>query len=276
MIRRPDDKPVLVPDPPRAIPGWFFLRRMRGMAFGGLLFTILGAALGCGLPVFFYVLGGYVWPTVDLALDREHASATAAITDKQCIRHTNVNSRHPWKIAFQFTTPGGTTVDAVGYTFDPSFADRQAGDAIEVEYAPADPWQARPVGGTAALMPLSVYLLILATLGPELIIGLVLLALTWVRARNERVLLAFGPGTGAEVIDVRRVSYIRFGSRHPHDVYYRFAGSLGREVTGRDRTYHYAWAEALKPGDTVGVVYHPELPEANVLWLHGKDAPSGA
>ena len=276
MIRRPDDKPPLVPDAPREIPGWFFLRRMRAMAFTGLLFTILGVVLGFGLPVFFYFLGGCVLPTVDLALDRNHALATAAITDKQYMRHTNVNSRHPWKIAFRFRTPGGTMVDTVGYTLNPSFADRQAGDPVEVEYDPADAWRARPVGGTAALMPLSAYLVILATVGPEFVLGLVLLGLTWTRARNERVLLAYGSGTDAQVIGVRRVWYIHFGSKSPYDVYYEFPGRAGRKTIGKDRTYHYAWAEALEAGDTVGVVYHPESPEVNVLWLHGKDAPSGA
>lgn len=274
MIMRPQDKPALVPDPPRTVPRWFFLRRMRGMAFCGLLFTILGLVLGVGFPVFFYVLGGCVCPTVDLALDRNHASATAVITDKEYMRHTNVNNRHPWKVAFEFRTPGGTTTDAVGYTLDPAFANHRAGDTIEVEYDPADPWRARPVGGTAAVLPLSMYLVILGSFGPQLIIGLTLLTLTRSRARNERMLLGHGAGVDAQVIQVRRVWYIHFGSKHPHDVYYRFKGPLGREVIGRDRTYHYAWAQELKPGDTVGVIYHPELPEANVLWLHGKEVQS--
>ena len=108
----------------------------------------------------------------------------------------------------------------------------------------------------------------------SLIICLTLLTLTRSRARNERMLLAYGAGADAQVVQVRRVWYIHFGSKHPYDVYYQFRGPLGREVIGRDRTYHYAWAQELKPGDKIGVVYHPELPEANVLWLHGKEVQS--
>ena len=40
-------------------------------------------------------------------------------------------------------------------------------------------------------------------------------------------------------------------------------------MDGRDRTYRYAWAERLKPGDKIGVVYNPVEPTANALWLHG-------
>ena len=124
--------------------------------------------------------------------------------------------------------------------------------------------------------PLVVYLVVFATLGPELVIGVVLLMLTWTRARSERLLLTHGEGADAEVVAVKKVRHIRVGTKRPFDVYYHFAGSLGRRVTGKDRTYHYAWAEALEPGEKVGVVYHPQAPEVNVLWLHGRDVAPGA
>lgn len=275
MIRRPEDRPTQVPDAPRPVPKWFFMRRMWAMAFCGLLLTILGLAFGIGLPVFFYISSGGILPTVDLSLDRDHASAEAVITDKDYMRYTNINNRHPWRVSFRFTTPEGANADAVGYTLDRSFADREVGDTIDVEYDPDDPSLARPVGGSAAMPPLIVYLLVFAILVPEVIIGIILLMLTWTRARSEHLLLAHGQGADAEVVAVKKVWHISVGTKRPFDVYYQFTGSLGRKVTGRDRTYHYAWAEALKPGEKVGVVYHPQAPEVNVLWLHGRDVAQG-
>ena len=268
----PSSETVTIPDPPRAIPKSFFLRRMRAMFFCGILFTALGVGLAGGLSVFFWVLGGYTWPTDDVALNRSHASATATITEKQSISHINVESKHPWKVRFRFTDAEGRTVEAVGFTYDQSFGNKAPGDTMEVEYDPAEPTRARPVGGSAAVLSLWAYLLGLALLGPDLVIGVVLLLLVRLRARGERILLAYGTGAEAEVARVKRLRHIRFGTQNPYDVYYDFTDHLGHRVAGRDRTYHYAWAEALKPGERVGVVYNPRAPAANVLWLHGGDS----
>ena len=263
---------VIIPDPPRAIPKWFFLRRMRAMFFCGVLFTALGIGMSVGLSVLFWVLGGHTWPTDDLALNRSHASTSAAITKKEFIGHIHMGSKHPWKVHFRFTDAEGRTVEAVGFTYDPSFRNKAPGDTMEVEYDPAEPTRARPVGGSAAVLPLWAYPLILALVGQDLVIGVVLLFLVRLRARGERVLLAYGTGAEAEVARVKRLGYIRFGRQNPYDVTYEFTDHLGRRAAGRDRTYHYAWAAALKPGDRVGVVYNPQAPGANVLWLHGGDS----
>jgi len=266
------DEPFL-PDPPRAVPEWFFLRRMRAVFFCGVLLTGLGLLLGLGLPVFFFLLGGRVWPTVDLALDRDHATATGRVVATECQYRVHFGSRHPWKVVFTLVTDDGTEAVATGYTLDPAFERLQPGDTIPVEHDPADPWRARPAGGTVSLIPLWLYLLILGLIGvPHGGVGLVLLAVGGTRARRERLLLVHGAAAPAEVLQVREVTYIHFGRRHPYDVYYRFTDHRGHEVTGKDRTYHYEWAERLQPGDRVGVTYNPVTPTCNVLWLHGGDA----
>ena len=263
--RTPD---CTVPDPPRVVPRWFFLRRMRAMVFVGLLLIGLGAGMGVGIPMVFYFLSGCISPTVDWALDRSHATATAVITDKEFLSHTQIGSRSPWRVAFRFTTPGGVTVNAVGHTYDSSFATKKVGDSLMVEYDPTDPSRARPVGGCASLLSLRLLVMITLLLGTDFVVGVAMLVATWFKARSERALLTFGAAVDAEVFLVRRVKYIHFGSRSPYDVYYRFLDHLGREVTAKDRTYNYGWAEGLKPGDSVGVVYNPQSPTANVLWLH--------
>jgi len=106
-----------------------------------------------------------------------------------------------------------------------------------------------------------------------ILFGVTCLVLCVRRTRHARMLLTYGAGAEAEVVRKQRVSYIHFGSKSPYDVYYRFHDHYGQEVIGRDRTYHYAWAEALNPGDKVGVVYNPQSSAANVLWLHGDKEP---
>ena len=95
MMDQPTTHRTLVPDPPRAIPRWFFVRRMQAMVFLGPFLIGLSLLLGIGLPVLFYFLGDCVSPMADWDLDRDHALATAVITDKQIVSHTQVGSRHP-------------------------------------------------------------------------------------------------------------------------------------------------------------------------------------
>jgi hypothetical protein len=231
--------------------------------------------LGGGIPVLFYVLGDDISPVVDWKLDQRHASTSGVIIDKELKTHTQINSRHPWRITFEFKTPDGRSVEAVGHSLNPSFANKSPGDPIEVEYDPTDPSRARPAGGSASLLSLGMWGVISAPMGVTLLSGVGLMVATGFLVRNERVLLTYGAGAEAEVVRVRRVLSIHFGRHHPYAVYYRFHDHAGREVLGRDRTYHYGWAETLEPGDRVGVVYHPRRASTNVLWLHGGDIGPG-
>ncbi|MFH0983150.1 MAG: DUF3592 domain-containing protein [Planctomycetota bacterium] len=266
MINGGTDR-TLVPDPPRAVPRWFFVRRMQPMFVCGLVFVGLGGLILFCLPLW----DANLWPVDDLMLDYYHARTTAILIDKRLIPYVHMGSRNPWKVAFRFTTPEGAKVESVGYTYDQTFANKARGEALEVEYYPTHAQRARPAGGYAASAPPWAGFV---TIAPLLIGSVVMLVVVGLRSRSERKLLAYGVGTAAEIVRVQSVWYIHFGTRHPFDVHYRFHDHRRMEVTGQDRTYHYAWAEALKPGDKVGVVYHPRQPEVNVLWLHGSDAPS--
>jgi len=263
-----DESAVAVPSAPRSVPRWFFVRRMQSVVVGGVILTAMGVVPGVGVSLLFWYLAGGVCPTVDTALDRNHATATATITDIELMRNINTPSGHPWKVSFEFADSLANAVQAVGYTKGKSVADMGVGGQIEIEYDPANPSRARPVGGTAALLPLWAFLLVWGIFGAQIIVGLALLAAVYVLARSKRILLTHGAGADAQVLQVKRIWYIHFGSKHPYDVYYRFRDHNGRDVIGRDRTYRYAWAEALEPGDKVGVVYNPLLSSRSVLWLH--------
>ncbi|MHC4064653.1 MAG: DUF3592 domain-containing protein [Planctomycetota bacterium] len=271
-MNAPDDmRCPSVPDPPRQVPRWFFVRRMQAMLFCGVFFVCLNFVLFVALGIFFYFLGGQRLPTADLGLDRQHARADGVILSKQLVSHIHSGCQHPWKVDFRFTTPADRSVTATGYTFDAEMAGASVGDRIVVEYDPNDPSLARPVGGSVSAMPVWAWLVGLGSTGPLMVIGIVLLIIAFVRAETERNVLAYGVGTVAEVLRVRRIGYIHFGAQSPFDVHYRFNDHHGLEVTDRDRTYHYRWAEGLRPGDQVGVVYHPQASTCSTLWLHGGD-----
>ena len=259
---------LTVPPPPRPVPRWFFVRRMQVMFALGCLLMATSVPAGAGVSLLLWYIAGGVWPTVDAALDRNHATATATITDIELMRNINTPSGHPWKVSFEFADSRGSAVQAVGYTQGKSVADRGIGGQVEIEYDPANPSRARPAGGTASVLPLWACLLVWGIFGAEMVAGVVLLAGTCVLARSERILLTHGAAADAQVLQIKRIGYIHFGSKHPYDVYYRFRDHNGRDVIGKDRTYRYAWAEALKPGDKVGVVYNPLSSSRSLLWLH--------
>lgn len=269
MRRTRADSPV-VPEPPREVPRWFFTRRMRAMWLCGLLLTVVGATLCLGLGVFFLALGNH--PLADWRLDRRHAAATGVIRDKQRIDSVHLNSAHPWRVEFEFTLADGRTISAAGYTYDQKVAGLDPGAELAIEYDPEDPATARPVGGYVSVSPPWITAILAVALLPDPLIGLILLLVVWSRARRERLLLQDGNAAMAEVVSVSPMRAISFGRRHPFDVKYRFRDSVGQEITGRDRTYHYDWAAGLKPGDQVAVIYDPMRSESNVLWLHGDEA----
>ncbi len=267
------DTDVMPPDPPRAVPALFFVRRMQGLLFCGLMFTLADlAALGVA-GVVMQGLGASPLPLADLRLDRRHGVATGVIINKAFVSSINNGSQSPWKVTFRFAPDDGPAVQASGFTYDQSLRYRQPGDTLPVEYDPANPSVARPAGGYVSCAPPWVSLIVVAAVAPMFLVGIGILIWIWRAARQERYLLIYGVGVEAEVLRVQPSSSVRFGSHHPYDVYYRFMDHTGQEIVGKDRTYRYLWADALEPGDTVGVVYNPVLPTANVLWLHGSDAP---
>jgi hypothetical protein len=236
--------------------------------FGGPLFLVI-----CILPQAYLTP---MSPWADLLLSNGSARTKGVLRKKELVRSVHMGDQHPWRVAFRFRAPAGQEVDAVAFTYDPAFETMQPGDPIAVEYHPARPAWARPVGGYVAAAPPWVGLVLSGTLGVLPLMGVVSGVLVIWRARRERRLLAYGVGVVAEVQRVRRIGYIHFGSKNPYDVTYHFYDHARQPVAGKDRTYGYAWAEALRPGDRVGVIYHPFRPAENVLWLHGRAAAGGA
>jgi hypothetical protein len=263
----------LPPEPPRAIPTWFFVRRMQAMSFCGVLFAVTDVIVLVVLGVVMRHVGGTWLPLADMRLDRVHSIATAAVIDKEFISYIHLDSKSPWRVTFRFAPPDGSPVQASGFTYDQSYKDKQAGDTIQVEYNPAIPSMARPAGGYVGSGPAWIFLVVMGVVAPLELVGVGMLVAVWWGARRERYLLTYGVGGEAEVVSVRASPNVRFGSRSPFDVCYRFTDHTGQEIVSQDRTYQYRWAEALRPGDCVGVVYNPFSPATNVLWLHGTDLP---
>ncbi len=268
MTMRPAEI-VQVPDPPRSVPRWFFVRRMQALFFCGIIFIVMGIVIAGIMGGVFSAMGDPVCPLADWELERYAQTAPGRVTGTRLVEHTHSGSRHPWQVHFEFQTPAGQTVAAAGYTWDAAVGQKTPGDPIEVQFDPNDPAKARPAGGSISLLSDPALLCVPLIFAAEVVGGAAMLLLVAIRATKERKLLMYGVGATGEVESVRRYGWVHFGSRSPYDVRYRFTDHDGREVRGKDRTYRYAWAESLRPGDRVGIVYHPWQPDKNVLWLHG-------
>jgi hypothetical protein len=261
-----------IPDPPRAVPAHLYLRRARAMFFIGLILMVSGLMIGAVALASLSVAGADISPVSDLLLDRSHARTTATVTAKKLITSVHNNHEHPWRIEFRFEGLNGSSVAASGYTYNQELGKRLvAGDELAVEYDPAEPAHARPVGGYAAPTPPWVVLLVGGIFALQSLTGAGMFAGALTLAQRDRRLLAFGVAAEGEVLKVRCCKSISFGTKHPYDVYYRFRDQWGTDVSGRDRTYCYAWAQRLRPSGLVGIVFNPRNPRENALWLHGRE-----
>lgn len=263
--------PADVPPPPRDVPRWFFVRRMQALVFIAVFMTALGFAMLGAVSVW----SRHLPPGPDVGLDGHHRTARGRITRARYLANYHYGRRSPIEIRFTFQTPHAGLIAATGYTLDQSYRDARPGEEIEVEYDPAEPTVARPVGGFHGLFPAWAYLL----LGWPVLVGIGLMFPLVLAVHREQALLTHGHVAEAEVADVGEVWYIHFGRRHPFDVAYAFRDVNGRDATGCDRTYQYDWAESLQVGDRVFVIYDPITPQRNALWItqpvQPADAPGG-
>lgn len=269
-FRQQGDDGVNIPPPPRNVPAWFFVQRMKAAVVCSILFPALGMILAAVFCVL--MLSGGALPSADWAIDRNKAEVEGRLVSKTLMRHTHINNRHPWNVSFEFDLPSGEKMRGSGYLLDESVANRAEGDALAVEYDRDDPSHSRPAGGSAALLGGVPLLLIGGVIGAELALGLAILLWMFSAVRRQRKLLMFGAPSRGEVERVSPVAYIHFGKAHPYDVYYRFDDAGRRPHRGRLRTYRYEWAAGLSQGSRVGVVYDPYSPHRNTLWLEPEHA----
>jgi len=240
---------------------------MQSLLFVAVFLSALGGVLPVAVLAPLRASGVALRPFDDWALDSAATLTTGFVVERRLLTQVHMGSKHPWQLTFEFTVGDGGALRAVGYAYDDSLGAKNTGDQLDVEYSPSRPALARPVGGYVSAMPPWVCLLILVAIGWEVPVGLVLLGVVAARVRSLRRLLTWGVGAEAEVIRVSPVWYVHFGTKHPYDVLYRFHDHSGREVVGKDRTYCYDWAAALRAGDRVGVVYNPYRPQESAIWL---------
>ncbi len=260
-----------IPDPPRTLPSGVVARRMRAMLVCGVLFVILGGLIVPLVTLLPMWIAGGASPLADLILNQRQVPTIGTLVQKELLTSIHVNDRNPWRLQFEFRSEAGDLVRAVGFSYDASWAAFEPGSALEVQYDPLEPARARPADGLACNMPLWVFALVLLTQLPLPIIGASLLVIVRIKGAQLKRLLQYGVGAVGEVLGIRQVWYVNFGTKHPYDVYYRFVDHNGRFVQGTARTYNYAWAEAHRPGDRIALVFNPYEPTQSTLWLHGRE-----
>ncbi|MDI9383978.1 MAG: hypothetical protein QM518_06735 [Verrucomicrobiota bacterium] len=256
-----------LPDPPpRMVRPKAARARVYGAYVTGYLLTGLAVGIGLGLPLLFFLIDGMRPPWLDTQLDRGGRSAEATIDSIERMEHTHINNQNPWKIVYHWTDSDGRRESGLGYLLDRDQGGLQPGDRLAIDYLPQATKVSRPTGGMAGVVPIWAYYLTIGLLIPELIGGV----LCWRYARRQiaatHALLCHGTAVRAEVQGKRVLRFIRVNNRHPVDLDYRFHDEQGRPHTGRDRTYDVGWADHLKVGESIVVIFDPDFPDDNVIW----------
>ena len=258
----PDRQPTASP-PPRQLPHRFAYRRAPVLWIVGIVFI----AVGISLSILFAVLGIWFSPFGDWTLDRRHETTTATVTKVELRTSIHHNNDHPWQIDFRFQLDGGATYASSGYCWDRATENLRPEDKIQIQYDPEKPSRARPANGSIAPLPPWFFFMILALIGHMPFTGAICLLIAARRARRDRDIYIHGEAATAQILSVRKISYVNIGSNSPYDVRYQFLDAMDNLVNGREWSYAYDWAARLTRGDTVTVLYAPRRPSQSMLWV---------
>ena len=194
----------------------------------------------------------------ELMLTLGHEMGIGRVTRTELQQHVKINNRHPTLIAYDYEV-GGKTYHSDSSILDPG--ELAAGDTVNVEYRPSAPEISRLEGGTYGSFPLFV-----GFVGLFPLIGLMLFGGA-VRS-NRREIRAFRDGTETQgqVTFVGEDTSVRINHRHPLKVAWSFEVQ-GAAYTGELSSLDHSKLHGFKQGDAVTVLYLPDDPKANTVWV---------
>lgn len=218
-----------------------------GLAF--LLFgSIFPVVFGWGLPV-------------DLAIAVSGTTVQGKGLDARVNRSVRINRAHPTIVRFSYEMEGQRYTGEVSTFDDAAIAAGNSGGSLSVEVARLNPSWARVEGTTnAAFGYIGLFTLIFPLVGLAMFAGAV--------RSNRREVAAFTHGvpTRATVVYSGPDTTTKINGRHPRIVRWRFELD-GREYTGSLSGFELGSLEALVEGEEVPVLYLPENPSINTLYV---------
>lgn len=213
----------------------------------GAIFFLVGAPLSL---IFCRSLPG------ELALTVLGTPASATVESTRLQTNVRVNGVHPTEVVFTFD---GHRVESS--TLEPGGLGPGATAAIE--YVPGKPEWARLRGGSYGTFPVWVgFVLLFPLVGAVLVAGAV--------RSNRREIRAFrdGHATSGRVTNVGLDRSVRVNGRHPLKVDWTFE-VLGRQFEGSLSSLDPEQLRDFRSGDQVTVLYDPDQPKVNTVWVDG-------
>jgi hypothetical protein len=198
---------------------------------------------------------------VDLAIDVSGQTVQGRGMGATLNRSVRINRAHPTRVRFAYEVDGQSYTGEVS-TFDSStIAAGTSGGPLFIEVAGVDPSWARVEGTTYAAFG---YSAVFSALFP--FIGFALFRSAVRSNRREVAAFTHGVPARATVVFAGEDTTTKVNGRHPLIVRWSFTLN-GQEYTGSLSGFDRDFLERFAEGDEVAVLYLPEEPSTNTLYV---------
>lgn len=249
----------LVPPPPR-FPSKRARKLVHGYQGGQLVFLIVGGMFLFMGSIFTLI---FTWGLpADLAIALSSRPVSARIVSSELNTNVTINDEHPTTVTVRYMLDGQVIEEELD-TMEPGrFGELEPGSKVELEVSTWNPRWSRLPGSTRSVFGWGAsFVVIFPLIGGALVYH-------GVRA-NRREIRAFRDGTAT----MGRVTIIgpdrstRINGRHPTMLTWTFETPDGVKRTGSISALDASLFGTLYPNDPVAVLYDPEDPEVNTLWV---------
>jgi len=226
----------------------------------GLVFAIIGLVM---------VFVAYYTISLEQRYKREGQTVAGTVTAKDTYTTTHTSgtgrrrrrtTRRHYRVDYTFKDGQDKSHSGQGEIGSGKWHRLKTGDAIDIEYLPAEPSKNRPKG-SGALAWLIVIFPVAFGGG-----GLAMLYFARRHARRHASLLREGTLTRGVVEEKTPNMSMKINNRHPMDVTFTFALPDGEIHTGKEMVTNLKFAAKLQPGQPVGVIYMANEPDSCTIF----------
>ncbi|MCK6544617.1 DUF3592 domain-containing protein [Myxococcota bacterium] len=248
----------LVPPPPR-YPSKRARKLVHGYQGGQLVFLIVGGIFLFIGSIFTLV---FTWGLpMDLAIAVSSRPVTGRVVSSELNTSVAINEEHPTTVRVRYMLDGEVIEDELD-TMSPGLYELEPGSRIDLEVSTWSPRWSRLKGSTRSAFGWGATFVV--------IFPLIGAALTYAGVRaNRREIRAFrdGVATLGKVTIIGPDLSTRINGRHPTKLTWAFETPDGVKRTGSLSALDESLFGGLYPNDPVAVLYDPDNPEVNTLWV---------
>ncbi|MBS1507999.1 MAG: hypothetical protein JSS79_15265 [Bacteroidetes bacterium] len=221
--------------------------------FVGALLTAIPLFASLVLFFIFSLMASDV-PNVDYdLLNHKGAVAKAKITSLTTKENVTINDEHPSVIHYRYAVEGKEIESSVEVLSSNRVSRLSVGDSVEIRHLNG---ASIITGLESASLPLGIVVMALA---PILFIGLLVLALLYLRVNREVKIYRYGDIRNAELISINtRSGIIAPTFRQNLVVHYQYTTTRGERILGEQETSDVSLFNHKKSGDTIKIFVLPE------------------